>query len=240
MSSSFIKNLFYTSSQSWNFQENLVEFNDQEAQHITRVLRHKVGDTIFVADGNGTHWEAEIVSISKKNVSAKLLQSTSKPKPNHQKIIAFGAIKKRDRLEFAIEKAVELGAWEICIFDADHSERSRLNEDRISSHIISAFKQSCRYYLPKLVIKKSLQEVLAHYSSAQVLMAYLGDELTAIKPTNLSKSETLLLVGPEGGFSKNEAFMAKEKNAEFIHLGENRLRAETAVVAFLAQYLFAD
>lgn len=240
MTNKFGKNLFYAPNQSWNLKQKLVEFNDQEAQHISKVLRHKVGDIIFVADGNGTHWETEIVSISKKNVSSKLLHSVSKPKPSQQKIIAFGAIKKRDRLEFAIEKAVELGAWEICIFDADHSERSRINEERINTQIITAFKQSYRFYLPKLIVKKSLKEVLDYYATAKPLMAYLGDQVTVQTPKKLTEKVNLLLVGPEGGFSDNEVLLAQKNNAEFIHLGENRLRAETAIVAFLAQYLFAD
>lgn len=150
--------------------------------------------------------------------------------------MAFGAIKKRDRLEFAIEKAVELDAWEICVFDADHSERSRLNEDRLQTQIVSAFKQSGRFYLPKLVIKRSLDEILEQYKEHSIQMAYLGEE-EAGTPNQLTDSENLLLVGPEGGFSKREAELAKSKRAQFITLGKNRLRAETAVVAFLSQYL---
>lgn len=229
-------NFFYAPPENWNDDWTEVEIIDQEAIHISKVLRNRPGDTINVLDGVGNRARCEITDISKKSVRLKVLENNFQEEPTIKKVMAFGAIKKRDRLEFAIEKAVELDAWEICLFDADHSERSRLNEERIQTQIISAFKQSGRYYLPGLVIKESLDEILSYYESHTMLMAYLGDEESE-KPEELTHSENLLLVGPEGGFSKREADLAKGKGATFIGLGKNRLRAETAVAAFLSQYL---
>jgi 16S rRNA (uracil1498-N3)-methyltransferase len=229
-------NFFYAPQDCWNTDSSLVEIKDQEATHITKVLRYKIGDEIFVADGIGNHTKCVIKEMSKKSVFAGVLDSISEIEPIIKKVIAFGAIKKRDRLEFAIEKAVELDAWEICIFDADHSERSRLNEERIKTQIVSAFKQSGRYFLPKLVIKDSLDAVLSTYNKHTLLMAYLGSE-EAQHPTQLSDTSNILLVGPEGGFSKREAALLKDKGGSFLTLGKNRLRAETAVATFLSQYL---
>jgi 16S rRNA (uracil1498-N3)-methyltransferase len=231
-------NFFYAPPENWENDRNEVEITDQEAVHISKVLRNKVGDHIFVVDGFGNQCKCEITEISKRAVSAKVLETSSEAESAIKKVMAFGAIKKRDCLEFAIEKAVELDVWEICVFDADHSERSRLNEERLQTQIVSAFKQSGRFYLPKLVIKRSLDEVLEYYKEHSILMAYLGEEEVDI-PNQLTKSENLLLVGPEGGFSKREADLAKSKGAQFITLGKNRLRAETAVVAFLSQFLFS-
>lgn len=230
-------NFFYAPPENWKNDRSEVEITDQEAIHISTVLRNKVGDQTYVVDGIGNRSKCEITETSKKSVRLKVLETSSQEEPTTKKIMALGAIKKRDRLEFAIEKAVELDAWEICVFDADHSERSRLNEDRLQTQIVSAFKQSGRFYLPKLVIKRSLDEVLGYYKEHSILMAYLGDEEAAI-PSDLKDSRNLLLVGPEGGFSKREADLAKSKGAQFITLGKNRLRAETAVVAVLSQFLF--
>tara|TARA_R110002126_G_scaffold120282_4_gene261479 strand:- start:8549 stop:9241 length:693 start_codon:yes stop_codon:yes gene_type:complete len=229
-------NFFYAPLECWNKDRTIVEIKDQEAVHISKVLRQNVGDQILVADGIGNHSKCEITDISKRSVTAKVFETISEVEPGVQKVMAFGAIKKRDRLEFAIEKAVELDAWEICIFDANHSERSRINEERLQTQIVSAFKQSGRFFLPKLVIKKSLNEVFEHYADHNPIMAYLGDEKTE-KTGALTHLKNLLLVGPEGGFSKREADLTKERGGKFISLGENRLRAETAVVAFLARYL---
>ncbi len=231
-------NFFYAPPENWKDDRSEVEVNDQEAIHISKVLRNSVGDQVYVVDGVGNRSKCKITDISKKSVQLKVLETSSEKEPATKKVIAFGAIKKRDRLEFAIEKAVELDAWEICVFDADHSERSRLNEERLYTQIVSAFKQSGRFYLPELVIKRSLDEVLEQYKEHSILMAYLGEEESAI-PSDLKDSGNLLLVGPEGGFSKREADLAKRKGAQFISLGKNRLRAETAVVAFLSQFLFS-
>lgn len=231
-------NFFYAPPENWKDDRSEVEITDQEAIHISKVLRNKVGDQTFVVDGIGNRSKCEITDISKKSVQLKVLETSSQEEPTTKKVMAFGAIKKRDRLEFAIEKAVELDAWEICVFDADHSERSRLNEDRLQTQIVSAFKQSGRYYLPKLVIKTSLDEVVEQYKEHSILMAYLGEE-DAVIPSDLKDSGNLLLVGPEGGFSKREAALAKSKGAQFVTLGKNRLRAETAVVAFLSQFPFS-
>lgn len=232
-------NFFYAPPQNWKEDRSEVEITGQEAIHISKVLRNKVGDQVFLADGVGNRSKCEITDISKKSVQLKVLETISEREPATKKVMAFGAIKKRDRLEFAIEKAVELDAWEICVFDADHSERSRLNEERLYTQIVSAFKQSGRFYLPELVIKRSLEEVLEQYKEHSILMAYLGDDKTDI-PGELKNHENLLLVGPEGGFSKREADLAKRKGAQFISLGKNRLRAETAVVAFLSRYILTD
>lgn len=229
-------NFFYAPEECWNKEKTIVEITGQEAIHISKVLRYKVGDEVFVADGIGNHCKCTIKEISKKSVTAYIVEAESESEPTTKKVMAFGAIKKRDRLEFAIEKAVELDAWEICVFDADHSERSRLNEERLVTQVISAFKQSGRYFLPNLVIKNSLDDVLEYYAGHHLVMAYLGDEKSEY-PEKLTSDKNLLLVGPEGGFSKREADLVKSKKGTFITLGKNRLRAETAVVAFLAQYL---
>ncbi len=242
MSSVFPKNLFYAPKSKWNktdFGEQ-VTIEGQEARHISKVLRYKEGDTITVADGEGVHLQCEITQISKSAVIATGKKKSTEEVPDIKKVIAFGAIKTRDRLEFAIEKAVELDAWEICIFDSDHSERSRINEDRLNTQIVSAFKQSCRYFLPKLVIKDSIEEVFEHYLNYQALVAYVGDDVETKVSSKIVNEHNLLMVGPEGGFSSREIELCKKRKAEFIDLGKNRLRAETAVAAFLSLYILSN
>lgn len=230
-------NYFYAPKKDWH-QEHSVELKGQEAQHISKVLRHKTGDLIAVADGEGHHFKCEITELSKQSVLARVIEGDFKPEPEQKKVLAFGSIKKRDRLEYAIEKAVELGAWEICIFDADHSERTRINEDRIQTQIISAFKQSGRHYLPALVIKDSIDQVIEYYTDHKPIMAYLGDRKSEQSVELIHHN--LLLVGPEGGFSEREASLVANHSGSFITLGDLRLRAETAVAALLSQYLYSQ
>lgn len=231
-----MENLFYTPLTSFE-EDSFVSIEGQEAQHISRVLRNKVGDPINVADGEGTHYRCEITEITKKRVTAKIHSSEYKERPEIRKVLALGIIKKRDRLEFAIEKAVELGASRIVLFNSDHSERSRLNEDRTRLLMQSAFKQSGRYWLPELELCDSIEGILAAYEDHHLIMAH--EEIPADQaPAKLFHPMNLLFVGPEGGFSDREVELIKAKNGELISLGANRLRAETAVAAMLSQYLF--
>ncbi|HKK24176.1 MAG TPA: RsmE family RNA methyltransferase [Gracilimonas sp.] len=229
-----IENIFY--SEPATIVNGFLELRGQEAKHASKVMRFKVGDTLHASDGVGNIYESEIIEINKSKITGRITETIHEEQPGFKKVVAFGAIKKRDRLEFAIEKAVELGAWEICIFHADHSERSRINKERIQTIALSAFKQCKRFWLPKVVFIDSLDEVMDHYADHKPIMAFMqaGTE----EPTELKESKNIFLVGPEGGFSDREAKIAVEKGAKLITLGAYRLRAETAVMALLSQFLF--
>lgn len=214
----------------------IIEISGQEAIHITKVLRNKVGDEILVLDGIGNRYKTEIQEVSKKSVLLSIKETSFEEAPSIKKIMAFGSIKKRDRLEFAIEKAVELDAWEICIFQSEHSERGNLNQERAENIALSAFKQCARTWLPEIKVLKSLDELLRHYSDAAIYIAH-EQEIDRISPEELSSERNVLLVGPEGGFSDNEIESVQKAGGKVVSLGKYRLRAETAVAAFLSQYL---
>ncbi|MDR9419619.1 RsmE family RNA methyltransferase [Gracilimonas sp.] len=227
-------NIFYTHPQ--NIIGNKLELVDQEARHASKVLRFDVGDELYAADGRGNVYQTEIISITKKSLFAEIKNTESVAEPEIKKVLAFGAIKKRDRLEFAVEKAVELGAWEICVFNADHSERSKINEDRLQSIALSAFKQSKRKWLPEVKVMASMEKVLEQYPEHHLIVAHVQAEIN--RPSPLSNDQNLMLIGPEGGFSERELELVNQRKSEFMSLGENRLRAETAVISMLSQYLF--
>lgn len=228
--------LFYAPVE--DFENNhWVELKGQEAQHISRVLRNGIGSEIRVANGKGEIYFCEITEINRHSVIARCGTSSTKPEPQPKKTLAFGVIKKRDRLEFAVEKAVELGVGEICLFNADHSERTKINRDRLHTLIISAFKQSGRYWLPELHVFDSMDEVLQHYEGSAWVMAHEKADQSS-RVGKLVKENNVLFVGPEGGFSEREVQLIRQHNGDIISLGVNRLRAETAVTALLSQYLF--
>lgn len=215
-----------------------LELSGQEAKHASKVLRLEVGDELYASEGLGNIYKTRIISVIKGRIITEILDSKHHPKPEFKKVIAFGVIKKRDRLEFAVEKAVELGAWKICLFHADHSERSRVNKDRLESIVQSAFKQCKRMWMPELVCLDSLEEVLLHYQEYHPIFAHMHQE--PVQPKPLSSPKNLLIIGPEGGFSDREVKLAKAEKAEFVSLGKNRLRAETAVITILSQYIYTS
>ncbi|MBO6794985.1 MAG: 16S rRNA (uracil(1498)-N(3))-methyltransferase [Balneolaceae bacterium] len=213
-----------------------VQLQGQEAKHAARVLRKKVGDTVFLANGLGCKATGEITSVSKQFVSISITDVEEKTSPKIKKVLGLGVIKKRDRFEFAIEKAVELGATTICLFDADHSERTRINKERVDAIVQSAFKQSGRWFLPEVITKESINDVLLHFADHVVVMAHEKKELSA-NDFRISNN-ALLLVGPEGGFSDSEVETVSNAGGRVVSLGPHRLRAETAVTAILSQFLF--
>ena len=213
-----------------------VQLQGQEAKHAARVLRKKVGDTVYLANGFGCKATGEIITVSKQSVTISISERETVPEPKIKKVLGFGVIKKRDRFEFAIEKAVELGATSICLFDAEHSERSRINMERVDAIVQSAFKQSGRWWMPEIITKDSISDVLLHFADHDVVMAHEKKEISA-NDFSVSK-DVLLLIGPEGGFSEREVEIVEQAGGRIISLGTHRLRAETAVTALLSQFLF--
>lgn len=213
-----------------------VELTGQEAKHASKVLRKKEGDLVILVNGLGCKATAEIQSIKNKSISLSIVSAEQREEPDTKKVIGLGIIKIRDRFEFAIEKAVELGATTICLFDAEHSERTRIKKDRIEVIVQSAFKQSGRWWMPKLISKSDLKSVLFEFADHEMIMAH--EKVDVEKPEFSSKKEKLLLVGPEGGFSDDEVKLVEQAGGHLISLGKNRLRAETAVTAILSQFLF--
>ncbi|HAC16006.1 MAG TPA: 16S rRNA (uracil(1498)-N(3))-methyltransferase [Bacteroidetes bacterium] len=212
-----------------------IELRGDEVHHITKVLRHNPGDQIHFTNGIGSLFKAELTQVSGKSLICRLTESKNYTKPYFSSItLAIGIIKLRDRLEFAIEKAVEIGVGRIVLFDADRSERSNIKESRVLGIIEAAMKQSLQVYLPELVVLGSVDEVLKQdygrtiVAHEQVQYSHQIGQLSSDDPV-------VLFVGPEGGFSEREVNLLTEKSATFIGLGDNRLRAETASLVFLSQ-----
>jgi 16S rRNA (uracil1498-N3)-methyltransferase len=232
-------NIFYAQPDQIN--EEFIEITGSEAHHISRVLRYDINDELFVVDGIGHKYKGRITAISKKGVRVQILDKESLLDINghsQRLILGLGIIKNRQRLEFAIEKAIELGVAEIVLFNSRHSEKSNIRKDRIEKIMISAMKQSMHTVLPVLRVENSLENVLEKNSDYKMLIAHEKyDGITGISADVKKEKNILLLVGPEGGFSEEEVATVKEKGGELISLGPYRLRAETAALAFLALFI---
>lgn len=230
-------NIFYAPPSQ--ISGNRIELLDQEARHARKVMRYREGDSITVVDGVGGWYEGTILRLLRDSVLIELEEYTKRKKPRPERVMAFGMIKKRDRLEFAVEKAVELGASEIVLFRSEHTVKQNVRMDRLESTALSAMKQSLRAHLPAVKVINSLEETLQQYNGYKTLVAHEKQKAEAnhISKYRDENDKLLLLVGPEGGFSENEITITREKGADIISLGPNRLRAETAVVAFLSQFI---
>lgn len=230
-------NIFYAPPSQIN--NGFAELTGQEAIHASKVMRVSEGDQLIFVDGEGGRYEGPVRRITKKTIQIEIetKESFSASKPSL--ILGMGIIKKRDRLEFAVEKAVELGASDICLFRSEHTIKENVRMDRLESIALSAMKQSLRAWLPTVSMFRSFDNLLDTYTEASLLAAHEKVEadqrhLDFDTPNN---DQILLLVGPEGGFSGSEIGTVQERGGRLVSLGSYRLRAETAAVVFLSRFL---
>ncbi|MEX0769424.1 MAG: RsmE family RNA methyltransferase [Balneolaceae bacterium] len=231
-------NLFYT--QPENVRDNYLSLEGQEAHHAVKVLRYGVGDSILVTEGQGGRYTGKIESVSKNQVVVKVEDSVHHPPPVPKVTLAVGLIKKRDRLEFAIEKAVELGAWQIIVFQGIHSEKTGVRMDRLEITALSAMKQSLRLWLPEILHYESLENVLSRHPEDQ--MGVADEQVSAENESEVCedmqefrKGSALMIIGPEGGFSEFERELMEKEEVVPFSLGPFRLRTETAVVSLMSR-----
>ena len=228
-------NIFYAPPEQ--IHENIIELTDQEAKHASKALRYSEGDEITVVDGSGGWYEGIVRAIRKNTVEIKVNDSKKVKEPTPKLGLGLSIIKKRDRLEFAVEKAVELGVSEIVLFRSEHTVKQNVRIDRLESTAISAMKQSLQAWLPAIKVVDSLDQLLSQ-NDAKILVAHERVEGNTKKIFDYkSEDSLLLLVGPEGGFSEEEILKIKEAGGTTFSLGKNRLRAETAATVFLSQFI---
>lgn len=206
--------------------------SEDESAHCVRVLRMKSGDAIKVSNGKGKLFSGVLADAHPKKAIVEL---TQKELPydhwDYHLHIAIAPTKNQDRLEWFIEKAVEIGVNEVSLFTAFHSERKFLREDRLEKIILSAMKQSMKSFLPKLNPIKSFRALMEHEGHGQKFIAYIDDNVDTLLTDRVEQgTDCFILIGPEGDFSKDEVALAISKGFETVSLGSARLRTETAGV----------
>ncbi|MEO1022739.1 MAG: RsmE family RNA methyltransferase [Bacteroidota bacterium] len=227
--------LFFTPSSCIN--DETLELTDQEARHFAQVFRKREGDSFWVTDGEGTLYTAQCVSIGKRTVEARISKRTFTGQTPPHTILAIGVLKKKDRLETAIEKAVELGVSGIILLNTQHTEKGGISEQRLRSICISAIKQSQRVWLPAIHVNLKPDDVLRQFPDHRYIIAHeKGNDNTPIRELTTG-SKDILFIGPEGGFSPSEVDMIRTSGGVIVSLGDYRLRAETAAIAGLSQLL---
>lgn len=205
-------------------------FNKEESRHIVRVLRKTTGDTVHHTDGKGNIFYSAITSANDKACEVKVNKTLGKyGKRNFHLTIAIAPTKNISRFEWFLEKATEIGIDDILPFFSFHSERKSLNPDRLEKIIIAAMKQSVKAYKPDLKNILPFKEILKMPFDGRKLIAYVDTNITADPGSEYRPGENaLILIGPEGDFSKEEVNLAIEEGFVPINLGKSRLRTETA------------
>ena len=209
--------------------------DEEEYGHCVRSLRHAVGDEVHLMDGLGGLFRAEIIAISKKEVRLKALADLAWEKSWPFELhLAIAPTKHIERLEWLLEKAVELGLDGLHPVLCRHSERKQLRQDRLERIALSAAKQSYKALCPKISPLQPFEAVLAQ-AQASASRAFIGYCVEDLPRLNLAqeapaqKGEQIwLFIGPEGDFSPIEVEQALGAGLKPMSLGSSRLRTETA------------
>lgn len=220
--------LFYIQTISDSFS-----IEGEEVKHISKVLRKNVGDEIHITDGKGKGYNARITSIDKNQINCQLGEEIKSDLELTTRVhLAVSPTKNSDRYEWLIEKAVELGVCEITPLITKHSERRKINLERLQKIAVSAMKQSGRFVLP--IINDVIDFNKFKTNSNQIYFAHCREgEKKSFSNMEFSKDITIL-IGPEGDFSNEEIEDCIKKNFLPIELGNTRLRTETAALYALA------
>ena len=200
----------------------------EESKHATKVLRKKEGDVLSFTDGKGNLYKAEITVADTKKCRLKLVSIEQKEKHNYHLHIAIAPTKNMDRLEWFLEKATEIGVDELTPIICSRSERKVIKTERCTRILLSAMKQSLKFQLPKLNETISFKDFIKKDYEGTKYIAHCEDgEKKELKAVNKTK-KTLILIGPEGDFSKKEIDLALQNQFKAVSLGKSRLRTETA------------
>lgn len=213
-----------------SIEANTGTLTSEESWHCAKVLRKKSGDNIQLIDGVGNFYDAVLELVSDKKCTAKILSGpTAQTKRNYYLHLAIAPTKQIDRIEWMIEKAVEIGIDEISFITCKNSERTVIKIDRIHKIVESAVKQSLQAYLPKINDLVSFKEIISNSKADQNLIAHCYEsEKENLNQIDFKNKSTLILIGPEGDFSKEEVELAIKNNFKAVSFGTNRLRTETA------------
>ena len=229
--------------------ESGINVTGDDVKHIRDVLRMKTGDSITVTCGRGVDYQCEIESIDTEEILLKILEETPDISELPVRISLYQALPKSDKLELIIQKAVELGVYEVipvrtarCVvkLDAAKAAKKQIRYQKISEE---AAKQSGRGIVPEILPVMDLSAAVKRAeASDHILIPYelcedysLADRLR--KSVSEGASSIAVFIGPEGGFESGEVDEVRAAGGEEISLGHRILRTETAAIAVLAHLM---
>lgn len=222
-------------------KSNEIILSETESRHCIKVLRHKINDKIMVLDGRGNLYDCSIIDDNFQECRLKVNNIDFKEQNKYKLHLAVAPPKNQDRIDWLVEKSVEMGAYKLSFIYTDRTLRKKNKIDRLHKIAISALKQSCSRY--KLIIDEYeiLSDFLNFVNESQKLIPHLEKgERKLIYNQLKSNHDTCILIGPEGDFTPNEIEMAKNFKFRPVSLGDKRLRTETAAIMTLASFNYSN
>ena len=226
-----------------NVKGDLIYVDGQEARHILNVMRLKESDSVVVFDGTGREYKGFIKEAGPKSLTVKVISTKEPVGEDVPQITLVQAIPKKEKMDYIIEKATELGAS--CIIPV-MTERTvvKLDEDKAKIRVErwarlakEAAKQCGRADVPRIEEVQKFYNVIDRVNEFDLaLMACLSDNTISIKEaiTDFEKGKIIVFIGPEGDFTPDEIVMAKDTSCKYVSLGKRVLKSDTAGIFLLS------
>ncbi|MGA0558660.1 16S rRNA (uracil(1498)-N(3))-methyltransferase [Larkinella sp. VNQ87] len=211
--------------------ENQPYLNEEESRHCVKTLRLGRGDTINVTDGEGKRHKCVIETADSRRCTFQILETYTETLRPYRIHLAVAPTKNADRIEWFVEKAVELGIDRISFFLGQHSERRALKTDRIEKIAVAAMKQSLQLFKPAIDPLLDFKDILTVLAEQRYIAHLPENEVVEPLAQSVKPGQTVLvLVGPEGDFSGHELQLAIQNGFKMVTMGSTRLRTETAAL----------
>jgi 16S rRNA (uracil1498-N3)-methyltransferase len=213
---------------------NTYSLGEKESRHVVRVLRMTKGQDVKLIDGKGNLFTGTITDPDQNHCTIEIKDEIRNfEKRNYRLHIAISPLKNPERFEWFIEKSVEIGIDEITPLICRNTEKPGIKSERINNLIISAMKQSLKASRTILNEPCNFKEFIASHSNGLRMIAHCEKSLErhGLAETYQKNKDVIILIGPEGDFSKDEINFAVAGGYRPVHLGSSRLRTETAGIA---------
>lgn len=211
-------------------KENIFTLSEDTSKHIIQVLRMKKGEQLQLTNGKGEIITTKIISENKKATEVKVLATDNRQPATKKITIAISLIKNTNRFEWFLEKAMEIGVSEIIPLLCERTEKQNFRHDRMKNILISAMLQSQQAWLPILHQPTKFAEAIKNAEQQNKYIAHCieGEKQTLTNKLINQSTNQLILIGPEGDFTKREIENAIANNFIPVSFGNTRLRTETA------------
>ena len=210
--------------------------NNYESKHLIKSLRKKVGDILIFTNGKGLKFDTRLEKFDSRNSRFSIIKN-EKIKSYENLHIAISLLKSTARFENFLEKVTEIGVKEITPIICQRTIKKNINHSRCTRILTSAIKQSFKFKLPTLNKPQKLQDFIKQSDEKIKLIATCHNYKKIILKDAFSiKTKNLILIGPEGDFTKEEIEKAINNKFKIVSLGNSRLRAETAGILACSAY----
>lgn len=214
--------------------------NPEESHYAIRVLRLKEGEECIAFNGKDIQQSARCVNPDPKKTELEIIETKNIEIPAYRRIhIAISPTKKMDKMEWFIEKCIEVGIGKITFLKSDHGIRNKIKLERVNKLVLSAGRQSGNFYLPEINDLTDMKQLIKNSKEERKFIAHVDPENDfTIMDVADKNSDFLILIGPEGDFSQNEIELAHKNGFHSLSLGKSRLRTETAGLIACVQLNF--